>query len=443
MSASQFQTYLSAVTRPFLKLVRLRFLNPDGSTAFVLDNNPYNKRSGAFIQEGSLRVNLQNGQRRTATVKLSNVDGTFDYNVNRLWFGQQVALDEGMVLPDGSEFYIQQGIFLLDTPAEELRPGERTITYNLVDKWANLDGSLFGNLESIYEVPVGTNIFTPILSLLQEDMGNGVTLDSEPPVFTNYYNDKTQIMPDGTEVSLSDTAYTLRIDSEGGTIADVFLGLAGMVNAWIGYDRSGALRIDASQDDISDSTKPVAWRFSLGDFLFLGASYTIKNTEVYNDYIVIGEQMDDFTQPYGRATNTDLQSDTCVTTIGRKTIRVQQAGFSTDTQCVDLAVWKLKRSSALQKAITISCGQLFHINENEIVEIVRTDKPGQPVERHLILGFTRPLAGTDQMTIDAVSVNDLEFGYTTEDGTADRGSSSSGEAGGGDSGSGDMPVFDG
>lgn len=407
---SSYESYLAALRQPFQKLVRLRFLNPDGSTAFVLGNDPLNTKAGAFLSGGELHCNLQNGQRRTASVTLSNVDQQFDYNINSLWFGQEVALDEGMVLPDGEELYFQQGIFLLESPQDTLRPTERTISYNLVDKWANLDGTLFGNLEGSYEVAEGTNIFQPIADLLTEDRGNGISVDGTTPVFTDYYNNKTQIMPDGTTVPMTNTPYTFRVDSESGTMADIVLGLMEMLNAWVGYDNTGALRVDPSQDDLLDTAKPVAWRFRLEDFSFLGATYTIKNTEVYNDYIVVGEQLDDNTQPYGRATNTNPQSDTNVQTIGRKTVREHRAGFGTNTMCQDLAEWKLKRSSILQKTVSISCSQIFHINENEIVEIIRTDKPGAPAERHLIMGFSRPLNGTEQMTIDAVSVNDIEGG---------------------------------
>lgn len=412
--ATDFQSYLNALNYPFIKLCRLRFLNPDGSTAFVLDNDPNNKRSGAFIADGSIKVNLQNGQRRTVTITLSNVDGAYDYDVNHLWFGQEIALDEGLILPDKTEFYVQQGIFVIGTPTEQFYPNNRIITYELVDKWANLDGTLYGNLEGAYEVPVGTNLFTPISALLNEDRGNGYPVDSIEPTYTSYYNSKTQELPDGTTASMVNTPYTLRIDGEDGSIADIVLGLTGMVNAWVGYDSTGSLRVDPSQDDILDTDKPLAWRFKVSDVTFLGAAYTIKNTEVYNDYIIVGEQMDDNTQPHGRAYNTDPISSTNIATIGRKTIRENAAGFATTTQCRDLAVWKLKQSSALQKAVSISCGQIFHLNENEIVEIVRTDKPGEPVERHLIMGFTRPLTGTEPMTIDAVSVNDLINSYVVE-----------------------------
>lgn len=404
---TNYQTYLELLRKPFQKLVRLRFLNPDGSTSFTLDNDPLNARAGAFLSSGELHCNLQNGQRRTASVTLSNVDQRFDYNINSLWFGQEVALDEGMILPNGQEIYFQQGIFLLDTPKDELRPAERTITYNLVDKWAGLDGTLYGNLEGTYEVPIGTNIFQPITALLSEDKGNGWPVDNVTPVYTDYYNGKTQTIPDGSTVSMTDTPYALRVDGESGTIAEVVLGLTEMLNAWVGYDNTGALRVDPSQDDLLDTAKPVAWRFRFEDFSFLGATYTVKNTEVYNDYIVVGEQLDDYTQPYGRATNNNPGSDTNVQTIGRKTFREQRAGYATDKQCQDLADWMLKRSSILQKSVSISCSQILHINENELVEIVRTDKPGSPVERHLIMGFSRPLNGTEQMTIDAVSVNDL------------------------------------
>lgn len=404
---TNYQTYLELLRKPFQKLVRLRFLNTDGSTSFTLDNDPLNARAGAFLSSGELHCNLQNGQRRTASVTLSNVDQRFDYNINSLWFGQEVALDEGMLLPNGEEIYFQQGIFLLETPQDELRPAERTITYNLVDKWADLDGTLYGNLEGTYEVPIGTNIFQPITALLSEDKGNGWPVDNVTPVYTDYYNGKTQTMPDGSTVSMTDTPYALRVDGESGTIAEVVLGLTEMLNAWVGYDNTGALRVDPSQDDLLDTAKPVAWRFQLEDFSFLGATYTVKNTEVYNDYIVVGEQLDDYTQPYGRATNNNPGSDTNVQTIGRKTFREQRSGYATDKQCQDLADWMLKRSSILQKSVSISCGQILHINENELVEIVRTDKPGSPVERHLIMGFSRPLNGTEQMTIDAVSVNDL------------------------------------
>lgn len=408
MNANErYLDYLNMLRRPFQKLCRLRFLQPDGSTAFMLDNNIRNARAGAFISEGQISHNWQNGRRTSASVTLSNLDGAFDYDFNAVWFGQEIALDEGLILSDGvTEFYIQQGVFLIDTPSENVQPGNRTATYNLVDKAAYLDGGLGGNLDGTYQVDVGTNIFLPISSLLAEDRGNGQPIDRVKPIFTEFYNNRTQEMPDGTTQSMALSPYTLTVDA-GQTKWDVISGLAAMVNGWIGYDETGALRLDPSQDDILDSDKAVLWNFSMNEAELLGMTYTVKNTDIYNDYIVVGDAMDDNSQPKGRAEIFDPRSPCDINAIGRKTFRIQQAGFGTDTQCRDYAEWMVKRSSVLQRAVDISCSQMFHIRGNELVTLHRTDKPGNPVERHLVQGFSRPLAGTGAMQISCVSVNDF------------------------------------
>lgn len=399
--------YLSTLDKPFIKIARLDFLNPNGSVLFAIDNNPRNKKSGAFIQSGDISVNLQNGQRRTATVTLSNLDGEYSYNVNKLWFGQQVRLWEGMILPNGQDFYISQGVFYVKDPEEVFDPGVRQTTLNLVDKWSYLDGTLFGNIDGTYEIPINSNIFNAIKSILNFDRGNGEKIDTSIPIFTNYYNGKTTTLPDGTTFPLTNTPYTYRCDSESGTLADIILELNTMLAGWIGYDSNGQLRLDPSQDDILDTTKPVQWQFSPRNSTFLGATYSIRNSEVYNDIIVIGETLSDYGQTAGRATNYDPQSDTNANLIGLKTKRYQQSGYYTNDICESMAVFKLKRESVLKKSVSIRCSQIFHLQENNLVTIERTDKIGNPIERHLIVGYSRPIAQNGSMTINCTSVNDF------------------------------------
>ena len=389
--------YNQSLRQPFHKLCRLRFLNPDGSTAFVLDHDHNMKRNKCFIKDGSLSVNMQNGQRRSLLVTLDNVDGEFEYNVNQIWFGNEVALDEGLVLLDGTEYYIQQGVFLMTRPVDSVQPSGRTISYSLVDKWANLDGTLYGNLEGAYEVSEGTNQFTAIQALLDEDKGNGYPVDRMALIngFLQYTG----------QITWENTPYTVSVDS-GRTLADVVTGLVETLAGLVGYDRSGRLRIDPSSEDVDDVTKPVQWTFSLEETTLLGMTYDIKNEEVYNDYIVVGEQLKNGFQPYARYQNIDPRSDTNVNRIGRKTKYESASGYSTTRQCKDLCRWRLKRSSVLAKSVSISASQIFHIQENQIVEIIRTDKPGSPLEKHLVQGFSRPLTSKGAMTISAISTVD-------------------------------------
>lgn len=409
----KYLAYLKALRKPFQKLCRLRFLNPDGSTAFFVDNSQKNRYSGAFIAEGTLTVNLQNGVRRTASVTLGNVDGAFDYNVNRVWFGQEIALDEGLVLPNGEDYYIQQGVFLIQSPQETVEPGRRLMQYELVDKWANLDGTLWGKLEGAYKGQLNVNIFQQIDALLQDDKGNGRKVDPVAPVYTEYYNGKMQVLPDGTTAALTDAPYTLTVESGSGTCASVILGFAEMLNAWVGYDATGRLRIDPSQDDLLDINKPISYAFSMDESTLLGLTYTAENTEVYNDYIVMGAALDDNSQPGARAYNNDPMSDTNVQLIGRKTIWTEEDGYAAERQCADRAAWELKRSAVLQKSVNISCAQILHLGENTLVTVARTDKNGTPVERHLVTGFVRPLSGSGAMTISATSVADFPVATVT------------------------------
>lgn len=400
--------YLDEVRRPFQKLTRLDFLQPDGSVAFSLDSSHRNPRSGAFIQDGTLDVNLQNGQRRSASVLLTNLDSAYEFAVNKIWFGQQIRLMEGMLLSNGEEFYLPQGVFYVSDPQETFEPNRRTVMYNLVDKWAYLDGTLFGNLEGIYEVPVNTNILTAAASILALDRGNGYPVDREAPIFSDYWNDKTVTLESGGTVSVLLSPYTYRCDSMGGTYADILLELATMLVAWIGYDQTGHLRMDAGDDDILDIEKPIVWTFSPTQKELLGATYSTKITQVYNDVIVEGQALDDGAIPMGRATNLDPRSDTNIySTLGRRTLRREGTGYYAAEQCKQYAAYLLKRNSILQKSVSISSSQIFHLTENTLVQVRRPDKPGAPTERHLVTGFSRSLSGTEPMTVQCTSVQDF------------------------------------
>ncbi len=409
-TTNRFQQYLEALRGDFVKLAKLEFLNPNGNVAFALDNNPLNRRSGAFIQSGTISCNLQNGRRRQASVTLHNLDHAYEFAVNHIWFGQQIRLSEGLILPDGTEYYIPQGVFEIESPAEALKPGQRTVTYNLVDKWANLDGTHFGNLEDVYEVTADTNILAAIAALLKLDRytaeNNGANpIDPVAPLFTEYYNDKTQTLTDGTVVSLIQAPYDF-LSASTGTYADVVLGLVEMIAGDVGYNQTGRLVINPSQDDIADQNKPILWEFTEGDKTFLGADYSPKPADVYNDIIVVGATSDDSVTARGRAQNLDPASDTCVSRIGRKTIRLEMPNYYSDTICQDYAMWQLKRYSTISKSVTVTCTQMFHIVENQLITVQRSDKPGSPIERHVVQGFSRPIGQTGAMTINCISTED-------------------------------------
>lgn len=428
-SSEQYTAYLRGLTKPFKKVVRLEFLQPDDTVAFALGGAgqkiPIQGRdSRTFLQSGSLSVSLQNGQRRKATVVLGNRDGAFDYAVNKLWFGQRVRLLMGMRLPSGEDFYLPQGVFYIENPSALYSPNEKTMTLNLADKWAYLDGSLFGNLEAAYSVSSGTNIFSAMNSVLNLSKYTYTAassasdkIDPARAVYTTYYNGRTYSAShsDGSissNIAMTDTPYEIT-ENRGSTFGALLLKLNEMLAGWIGYDATGALRVEPSQDDIDDADKPVLFAFTPENSILLSRSETSQNTGVYNDVTVAGEGLTN-AAVWARAVNDDPSSDTNVKIIGRRVYVEEKADYWNTDQCASLARWILKRKTVLQKSVTIECGQMFHLIENRLVSVKRTDKAGEPIEKHLIQGFTIPVGETGSMSISCTSVNDLpDFTVTT------------------------------
>ena len=415
----QYQEYLKIMANPdsIIKLAKLDFLNPDGNVAFTIDNDKHKTYKAAliagraFLQDGNLSVSLQNGKRRQASISFANLDGQFDYAVNKIWLGQKVRLSMGVRLPSGKDYYIPQGVFYFETPQLDWRPNSRQANYTLTDKWAYLDGTLFGKLRDTYQVPTNSNLFSAMRALLQISRYTLAPttdimqmIDPITPLFTDYYNNRTTVV-NGQIYTNNLVPYDIEVEY-GQTYADVLLELNDLIAGWIGYDNAGRLTVLPSENDIPDQTKPVQWDFTTNSKTFLGLSETANIGDVYNEYTVVGEALDSDSAPVGRAINNDAASDTNIGRIGRKSQVETASGYYTKEQCAALAAFKLKRATVLQKSVTIDCTQMFHLQENNLITVRRTDKQGAPIERHLIQSYTIPLSQTGQMSITATSVTD-------------------------------------
>lgn len=425
--SERYLRYLDALLNPFQKLTKLEFLQPDNSVAFFLSNaNGYRRgynpkyQSSALVQQGTLSVSFQNGARRKASITLSDIDNAFEYNVNNIWFGQKIRLSMGLVLPDGTDFYLPQMVGLIKNPQSVLSENQKTVTFPLVDKWANLDGSLFGKLTDTYTAKQSTAeyaVYMAIANLLKTSIYDhkltddiNAMIDNIAPIFTNYYDGKNYAVLDG-DGSQTRTASMTEIpfdisENGGSNFAQLLLQFNDVLAGIIGYDQTGALRLEPSQTDINDIEKPVLWQFTQRNSTLSQISETIKNDEVYNDVIIVGGGNTDG-GIWGRASNDDPNSDTSISAIGLKTYRETKANYFNTKQCTALAEYYLKRKTILQKSVNITSSQMFHLVENQLVSVQRTDKPHNPTERHLINSFSLPIGETGAMTINATSVADI------------------------------------
>ena len=77
----RFNEYIKAISNPpYKRLTKVEFLNNDGNVAFTLGSSDNNSGYGiryngsALVQSGSLSASRQNGQRRKASLTISNID---------------------------------------------------------------------------------------------------------------------------------------------------------------------------------------------------------------------------------------------------------------------------------------------------------------------------------------------------------------------------------
>lgn len=174
-----FYRYLEKVKDNYRQAVKVEWLNPDESVNFEFTNSLYDMKA-------DVNVNYQNGTRRTCTVVLNNDKNKFPVDFNNIWIGQKFKLWMGIFLDDETPYYLPQGVFYVSNPTEVYNPTTRTMTLNGIDKWAYLDGTLFGRLIGSYQTNVGVNLYDAIKDLLSSNMGQDtlITQDNIEDYFT-------------------------------------------------------------------------------------------------------------------------------------------------------------------------------------------------------------------------------------------------------------------
>ena len=407
--SDDYSEYLYTLKTNYRPAIKIEWVNNDGSS--------YGEITNSYVDmSGTVSVSMENGTRRTADIELDNSNGEFSVDVYNLWYGKMVKLWMGVYLSDGSPYYFPQGVFYVNSVEESNTPLQRTVSLHLIDKWCFLDGTMWGNLDGIYIVPIGSNIYDALTKLLKTSRFTGENVDEagEPqtnavdpimPNLSSYYLTKTY--KDGeTTYNAIDTPYEIRMEY-GKTYADVLLEFATILGAYIYYDVDGRLTIEPTQDDIVDSSKPILWTFTPNEQEFLSEDSSHDFGTFYNDIIVIGYTTNG-KQAKGRAQNKNTASPTAIPIVGIKTYPpYEDATYYTDEQCNELAEYYLKRQTIKQRSVQISSAPMFHLRENRLIECVRPYTMEK--EALLISGYDLPIGTTGTMSITATSVNEFSF----------------------------------
>lgn len=406
-TTTSFEKYINKLkSEDFRIAVKVEWLNPDETVNFEFTNSLYDINV-------DVTVNYQKGSRRSCTLTLNNNKNRFPIDFNNIWIGSKFKLWMGIYLDEKTPYYLPQGVFYVSNPDEVYNPSTRTIKINGVDKWAYLDGTLFGILTGTYQTGLNKNLYEAIRALLKlsryennfdatEDLTK--MIDPVPPLLSTHFLTKTTVV-NGVNKSVLECPYTAKVE-RGKTFADVLLEYANILCANIYYDVNGRLVLEPitdTADDITDTNKEILWHYTVDEKEFLGLTQTHNFTKVRNDFIVLGSVLNG-KQFKGRVQNRNPMSNTCVQRIGLRTKEpVEDNQYVSDAQCVELAKYNAKIDTILQKSGEISSVYMCHLDANKLVT-VSTPNNNMSRELFLVTGFTLSTSETMRITVTSVNV---------------------------------------
>ena len=74
---------------------------------------------------------------------------------------------DGYIFRRKTPYYFPQGVFYITNPSDVYNPEKRTVTINGADKWAYLDGTLYGRLSGTYQTNIDVDLYSATRELLK------------------------------------------------------------------------------------------------------------------------------------------------------------------------------------------------------------------------------------------------------------------------------------
>lgn len=377
---ANFQSYINALDSGTLKRkIKIELLRPDESvreeiTALITDTS------------GSLSVKRNNGVRRGCNFQIINLDNKFIPNPDNFYIHQMFMLHLGLEMPDGTDFFLPQGVYVLDNPSVSSVFSESLISINGVDKFSLMNGDLGGEIGFVYIININTDVSQAIKSVLE------LSGDTKPPII------------DTSLIGLK-TPYTMTYQPSD-TLGKIIVDLAQLYACSCFYNEIGQLEVTK---DIDDDIKSSLWDFSTYQFVYQGGTNQFNWSEMYNACRVVGSNINGVDVSY-KTQNLNLLSPTSIPNLNgfERIFFYQTDTISNVQQCIDLSEYILKRKTAVQNSVQINSLAMFHLDVDGIITLTDS-KLGLSKERFLINDFSLQLGNSGTLSINTIKSKEIPF----------------------------------
>lgn len=375
--------FVKAVLQPVVRdLYRVELL--------YADEMPREEISQYILTDSlSYQHEYKNGQTRSISFTMTNEDGKWDASpvTNGLWADTKIRAYAGVIYNDTAYWY-PLGVYLLYSPTYNRE--EETVEVNGVDKFAKLDGTLGGTLETEYKIASGTSIYTAIRTLLALDTGNGVRFDDNPPMFPTKYYSKI-------------TPYTMTVNGES-SIGDILLELGEILSCDVYYNEYGYLTYAPADELLNVSKKTTLWAIDDEFADCTSISYEVKFDEVINKVTVVGANINGAIVKH-TAINKNAKSPSNIYMMPIHFEYISDSHINTNALCKTRAEYELQKKSVVTLSYSISMLYVPFIQANALVCL--NDKRKKIYGQNLFVSSVSISGGVT--SINATNVEDLPY----------------------------------
>ena len=348
------------------------------------------------ILTGSLEKTYQQGQTRSLTLTLMNPEQIWYPSPikGKLWKNSKFRLDMGIQL-ENTIYWVQDGIFVVQDPDLNNSNSNTTVTLQLFDKFALLDGTISGATENDIEIPLGTNIKKAILKLLRLEKNKmGEVYDEKLISFPTKYKDHV-------------TAYTIK-KTAASTIGEIIIDLANMISCDVFYDENGHLVVRDNLDDLDYHNRSVAWTFKKIDVDLEHNGVTIKHewTKIKNKIIVIGANINGLLCKGIAENNNEASPYNTSGNFGIQTEIITDEMINTPTLCEGRALYELKKNAMRNIQIKFNSIYIPHIVPNDLVRW-SFDAYNLLNEELVVQSVSIPLNPSELMSLSVTNIKEL------------------------------------
>ena len=346
------------------------------------------------IMDGSLEKTYQQGQTRSMSINLVNADNIWNPSPVRgqLFANSKFKLQMGVQIGN-TTYWTDEGVFVCQDPDLSNSDANKTVSIELFDKFALLDGTITGIIETDFEIPLGTNIYKALRSLLRLPKDNlGNPYDAQRIVFPlKYMNEKTP--------------YTIQ-KTANNNIGEIIVDLANCLSCDVFYDEQGCLTFRDVLDDLDYHNRKSMWNFKNENNECINVRRKDNWSKIKNRYIVIGSNINGM-QCKGIAENLNATSPYNINgDFGIRPEIIEDNLIYSNTYCEQRAKYELKKNH--MRNVTISFDSIYipHLNPNDLVRWSFEDY-NYVNQKFIVDSVSIPLNPKERMGLTITNIDDL------------------------------------